>query len=68
MTWPLTYDDGINLRAKSCNEQSHYICMKYFSSKTLRKVKNNQTVAQIPFVNVQLEVGEGEAQWDKQIF
>ena len=27
MTWPLTYDDGINLRAKECGTgKSHYIC------------------------------------------
>ena len=27
MTWPLTYDDGINLRAKDCGTgKSHYIC------------------------------------------
>ena len=27
MTWPLTYDDGINLRAKDCETgKSHYIC------------------------------------------
>ena len=26
MSWPLTYDDGINLRAKPCEEESHFVC------------------------------------------
>ena len=26
MTWPLTYDDGINLRAKDCSEEAHFVC------------------------------------------
>ena len=26
MTWPLTYDDGINLRAKDCSKEAHYVC------------------------------------------
>ena len=26
MTWPLTYDDGINLRAEDCAEEAHYVC------------------------------------------
>ena len=26
MTWPLTYDDGINLRAKDCSEEDNYVC------------------------------------------
>ena len=27
MTWPLTYDDGINLRPKACESgMSHYVC------------------------------------------
>ena len=27
MTWPLTYDDGINLLSKPCESgMSHYIC------------------------------------------
>ena len=27
MTWPLTYDDGINLRAKECKSGlSHHVC------------------------------------------
>ena len=27
MTWPLTYDDGINLRAKDCETgKSHFVC------------------------------------------
>ena len=26
MTWPLTYDDGINLRAKDCSAEAHYVC------------------------------------------
>jgi len=27
MTWPLTYDDGINLRSKECQSgMAHYIC------------------------------------------
>ena len=33
MTWPLTYDDGINLHPKQCGTESHYICQykcKYF--------------------------------------
>ena len=36
MTWPLTYDDGINLNPKQCETgRSYYICQykcKYFSS------------------------------------
>ena len=26
MTWPLTYDDGINLREKLCTEESYFLC------------------------------------------
>ena len=27
MTWPLTYDDGINLRSKKCESgMAHYFC------------------------------------------
>ena len=26
MTWPLTYGDGINLRAKDCSKEAHYVC------------------------------------------
>ena len=27
MTWPLTYDDGVNLRAKRCSSgMARYIC------------------------------------------
>ena len=26
MTWPLTYDDGINLRAKDCSKDAYYVC------------------------------------------
>ena len=29
MTWPLTYDDGINLRAKKCSKEAHYACRVY---------------------------------------
>ena len=29
MTWPLTYDDGINLRAKDCSEEAYYVCRVY---------------------------------------
>ena len=26
MTWPLTYDDGINLHPKLCSDEAFYIC------------------------------------------
>ena len=26
MTWPLTYDDGINLHPKLCSDEAYYIC------------------------------------------
>ena len=26
MTWPLIYDDGINLHEKTCNEEAYFLC------------------------------------------
>ena len=26
MTWPLTYDDGINLRGKFCLDEAYFMC------------------------------------------
>ena len=26
MSWPLTYDDGINLHAKRCDEEAYFMC------------------------------------------
>ena len=26
MTWPLTYNDGINLRPKQCNKKAYFAC------------------------------------------
>lgn len=29
MTWPLTYDNGINLRPTECSDKAHFICQVY---------------------------------------
>ena len=26
MTWPLTYNDGVNLRSMKCNQEAYFIC------------------------------------------
>ena len=26
MSWPLTYDNGINLHAKSCEDMGYFLC------------------------------------------
>ena len=26
MTWPLTYNDGVNLRSMKCNQKAYFIC------------------------------------------
>ena len=48
MTWPLTYDDGINLHEKTCNEEAYFLCRfkcKFRTKKfaLLQKYKKNKS-------------------------
>ena len=39
MTWPLTYNDGVNLRPMKCNQEAYFICQNKCK---LKKINQNK--------------------------
>ena len=53
-TWPLTYDDGTNLRSKSCeNGYSYYICKFQGRRETHKKIKKKYFLTSLIIINGQ---------------